>query len=31
MGPDENIWTEDEKIIGGWIKLHEDELYNLCF
>jgi hypothetical protein len=26
---EENIWTEEDKIIRSWRKMHNEELYNL--
>jgi hypothetical protein len=26
---EENIWTQRDELVGGWRKLHNEELYNL--
>jgi hypothetical protein len=26
-----NVWTRKDKVIGGWRKLTNEELHNLCF
>jgi hypothetical protein len=28
-GAEENIWAEEGEVIGGWRKLHNEELHNL--
>jgi hypothetical protein len=27
--PEENIWTQEDEVIGGWRKLHNEDLHNL--
>jgi hypothetical protein len=29
QGAEDNIWTEEGEVIGGWRKLHNGELHNL--
>jgi hypothetical protein len=30
-GAEGNIWTEEGEVIGGWRKLHNEELHNLYY
>jgi hypothetical protein len=29
QGTEENIWTERNEVVGGWRKLHNEELHSL--
>jgi hypothetical protein len=28
-GDEENIWTEEDELLGGWRKLHNEKFHNL--